>query len=439
MFDAGITLELNILLIIKNTLSKLCITEIISLIILIDETFSIENSPELLISCLSTELCIVCLIVIIIKIGQSAVNYKNLIMKSLKCQEVLNYLSGVYEEEPQEELQEEEEELQEEFQEELEEEEFQEERDNIINSETKYKNEHKNKENFENQVKLPIARPQHTYPKNEEELGYYLAGLIDGDGYISKEENQPTITITFHKKDTFLAYKIKSLLGYGIVRKYSSYTIYTITNREGLIKLLYLIYNKLRLIHKVNRLNKLIERYNLPLIKSIPDTSNVTLTHYLAGLLDSDGKGCKNSKSCRLGCLTIKLLKRVRGLLEKERIEVRLLARVEMNKIIGSNIINKLQTDIGGSIGLRKFSYKEIKNLGNRETKSIVWSSVSFERMYNLLMYLDRYNLCSKKYLEYLYLRKAYLLIQEKKHLTQEGIIKLTLYQKRVSELKQVK
>jgi len=291
-------------------------------------------------------------------------------------------------------------------------------------------------------AELPIHRPHHTYPKNDEELGYYLAGLIDGDGYISNEDNQPTITITFHKKDTFLAYKIKSLLGYGLVRCYSSYSIYTITNREGLIKMLYLIYNKLRLIHKVNRLNKLIEKYNLPLEKSIPDNSNVTLTHYLAGLLDSDGS------------LTIKLLKRKRGLLKKETTEVRLLARVEMNSLLGSNVINKLKADIGGSLSIRNFSYAETKVLGAkgvapttaelrtvsyagaRMSRSIVWNSVSFKRMYWLLLYLDRYNLCSKKYLEYLYIRKAYLLIQQKKHLTSEGLIKISYFQKRVSELK---
>ena len=290
---------------------------------------------------------------------------------------------------------------------------------------------------FDAHAELPIHRPHHTYPKNDEELGYYLAGLIDGDGYISNEDNQPTITITFHKKDTFLAYKIKSLLGYGLVRCYSSYSIYTITNREGLIKMLYLIYNKLRLIHKVNRLNKFIEKYNLPLEKSIPDNSNVTLTHYLAGLLDSDGSS-----------LTIKLLKRKRGLLKKETTEVRLLARVEMNSLLGSNVINKLKADIGillekvsqkkigGSLSIRNFSYAETKVLGARMSRSIVWNSVSFKRMYWLLLYLDRYNLCSKKYLEYLYIRKAYLLIQQKKHLTSEGLIKISYFQKRVSELK---
>ena len=64
------------------------------------------------------------------------------------------------------------------------------------------------------------------------------------------------------------------------------------------------------------------------------------------------------------------------------------------------------------------------------------WNSVSFKRMHCLLLYLDRYNLCSKKYLEYLYIRKAYLLIQQKKHLTSEGLMKISYFHKRVSELK---
>ena len=119
-----------------------------------------------------------------------------------------------------------------------------------------------------------------------------------------------------------------------------------------------------------------------------------------------------------------------------------------MNSLLGSNVINKLKADIGillekvsqkkigGSLSIRNFSYAETKVLGARMSRSIVWNSVSFKRMYWLLLYLDMYNLCSKKYLEYLYIRKAYLLIQQKKHLTSEGLIKISYFQKRVSELK---
>jgi hypothetical protein len=367
--------------------------------------------------------------VIIIKIGQSAANLRNSL-----------YLNNETQSDNLEEL---------EDQSLLEEEIIESQQGS---SETTRENELNKPRNIVNKPTLSNHRPHHRYPSNDEQLGYYLAGLIDGDrrdvfsalplgsdsacrhrGYISSEISQPTITITFNKKDTFLAYKIKSLLGYGSVRCYSSYSIYTITNREGLIKMIYLIHNKLRLYHKVNRLNNLIKRYNLPLMKSIPDNSNVTLTHYLAGLLDSDGS------------LSIKLLKRVRCLssedkIEKvDKVEVRLLARVELNSILGSNVINNLKENLGGSINLRLIEYEETSRLGERVSKSLSWSSVSFDRMYNLLIYLDKYNLCSKKYLEYLYIRKAYIIIQNNQHLTLEGQKRLSYYKQRISDLKHCK
>ena len=38
-------------------------------------------------------------------------------------------------------------------------------------------------------------------PKNFEELGYFLAGLIDADGHINKKE----LAITFHANDISVA------------------------------------------------------------------------------------------------------------------------------------------------------------------------------------------------------------------------------------------
>ena len=49
---------------------------------------------------------------------------------------------------------------------------------------------------------------------------------------------------------------------------------------------------------------------------------------------------------------------------------------------------------------------------------SYCWDSVSHKNMKVILKYLDKYNLCSKKYLEYIYVKKAYLLIQDKQHLS---------------------
>jgi hypothetical protein len=48
------------------------------------------------------------------------------------------------------------------------------------------------------------------------EFGFYLAGLIDGDGHFS---NQGQLIITFHIKDIKLAYYIRSAVGFGQIYK----------------------------------------------------------------------------------------------------------------------------------------------------------------------------------------------------------------------------
>jgi hypothetical protein len=42
-----------------------------------------------------------------------------------------------------------------------------------------------------------------------------------------------------------------------------------------------------------------------------------------------------------------------------------------------------------------------------------------------LIQYLDKYPFICAKQLQYLYWRKAYLLMQNKEHLTSDGIIKI--------------
>jgi len=58
---------------------------------------------------------------------------------------------------------------------------------------------------------------KHKKPNTEEEFGFYLAGLIEGDGYIGKR----SIQIAFHISDSHLAYYIKKRIGYGNITKYS--------------------------------------------------------------------------------------------------------------------------------------------------------------------------------------------------------------------------
>ena len=51
--------------------------------------------------------------------------------------------------------------------------------------------------------------PKHIKPLNDEQLGHYLAGLIDGDGHFSKIGQ---LIIVFISKDAFWAYYLKEIL-----------------------------------------------------------------------------------------------------------------------------------------------------------------------------------------------------------------------------------
>lgn len=76
---------------------------------------------------------------------------------------------------------------------------------------------------------------KHSKPINDEDFGYYLAGLIEGDGYIGKR----SIEIAFHIDDINLAYFIKERIGYGNIIKYShtsNAVRYGVWNREGIKK-----------------------------------------------------------------------------------------------------------------------------------------------------------------------------------------------------------
>ena len=50
------------------------------------------------------------------------------------------------------------------------------------------------------------------------------------------------------------------------------------------------------------------------------------------------------------------------------------------------------------------------------------YSSTSFKIAYNVSNYFDTYHLQSSKHINYLKWRKAYIMVQEKKHLTETGI-----------------
>ena len=253
-------------------------------------------------------------------------------------------------------------------------------------------------------------KPEHRFPIKTQEIGFYLAGLIDGNGYISKPSIRPAIHISFHSKDVSLAYKVKSWVGFGTVEKITSKNIYkyVLTHPQGLQKLCLLIQSKLKIERKKIRVFAMLDLYGLKTISSIK--SHLLLNHYLAGLIDADG------------FFTIKLVSRV----GKPKPEVRMFMRIQL-KEEDQHIIDLLKEVIGGTISKKTFKNGNI---------SYQYSTMSFSRIAIILNYLDSFHLCSGKYLEAAYIRKAYLMVQRREHLTVEGLAKLVKFKKRMTQLK---
>nr|QCQ69109.1 LAGLIDADG endonuclease [Powellomyces hirtus] len=241
--------------------------------------------------------------------------------------------------------------------------------------------------------------PTHKYPKNDEEFGYYLAGLIEGDGHFSTA-NQ--LVIAFHSKDIRLAHFIKRYLGCGHVRpvKGKNAVNYIISNKarrqsgSGILKVLNLINGKLRTPAKRNQIiNNISYSFNLlPL-----DGSSFITNHWLAGFIDADGS------------LQVKVFNRG----NRKNPEIRLNLQIDQASCYILDLIFK---ELGGFLGYR----------ASQDT--YYYGSTSFGVAFKLIMYLRNYHLLSYKYVNYIKWYKIYLLIQNKEHLTPEGINKIIAY-----------
>jgi hypothetical protein len=123
---------------------------------------------------------------------------------------------------------------------------------------------------------------------SKEELGYYLAGLLEGDGCIDlpsisktslNRVLNPKIIFTSHVNNLEMYLYIKNQLG-GIGRFLTSGNVlrYTVGDIEGIKLIINLIHGKLKTLKNI-RFNQLIEyfnnKYNLDIQESILDRSNI--------------------------------------------------------------------------------------------------------------------------------------------------------------------
>lgn len=128
---------------------------------------------------------------------------------------------------------------------------------------------------------------KHIKPETDEEFGFYLAGLIEGDGYFGDRRFE----IAFHMDDISSAYYIKKRIGYGSVLflKNKNSVRYVLRHKAGLFKVLSLVNGKFLGQHKINQL--IFHNYSKIFnISILPNANfNIVNNHWLAGFADADG------------------------------------------------------------------------------------------------------------------------------------------------------
>nr|YP_010697886.1 LAGLIDADG homing endonuclease [Fuscoporia viticola]WCF76847.1 LAGLIDADG homing endonuclease [Fuscoporia viticola] len=243
--------------------------------------------------------------------------------------------------------------------------------------------------------KVSIHVPTHLKPTTDTEFGYYLAGLIDGDGHFSKT---PQLVIVFNELDASLAYYLKQRLGYGNVYKVKTKKaiILVVSKLQGIAKVINLINGKLRDKNKLDQIknNILINSYftNFTDINLSNDTN--LNNYWLSGFADADAS------------FQIKILNRV----NRAKPEIRLTFQIDQKK---DDLLLVIKQFLGGNIGYRK------------NTDTYYYSSTSFGSANKVIHYFNNYHLLSSKHLNYLNWRKAYLIVQNKEHLTELGLNKI--------------
>lgn len=253
--------------------------------------------------------------------------------------------------------------------------------------------------NTENIKNITVHKSKHLKPANDTEFGHYLAGLIDGDGHFSSAQQ---LVIVFNILDVQLAYYIKKKIGHGNVRKVKNKNavLFILANKKGIEIVINLINNKLRTTSKFNQItnNILLNSTSFGRGKTITlslNTSNDLENHWLAGFSDADAS------------FQIKLLNR------NNRTEVRLNYQIDQKM---DYLLVLIKGFLGGNIGYRK------------SQDTYYYGSTSYGSAKKVVTYFDRYHLLSTKHINYLKWRKAYILVQNKDHLTQVGLNKIKKY-----------
>jgi len=267
------------------------------------------------------------------------------------------------------------------------------------------------------------------YINDDDQLGYYLAGLLEGDGHISipalgsttlNRILNPRIVFTSHKNNLHLYTYIQDKLGgIGRFQLVNNNTIrYIIGDIKGIMLIINKISNKLRTPKNIT-FNKLIDfmntKYNFSFKPSTLDKSNLLDNYWFSGFTEADG------------CFYIKIVEskpksetRKRSISENISLKFRLDQRL-YDKPTSSTmlfIMEEIAKCLSSSLDKHKTSKGD-------EILSITVTSI--DKIKIIVNYFNKYSLLGTKYIDYTDWEKVYYMMINKEHLTEIGRSKIKL------------
>ena len=262
--------------------------------------------------------------------------------------------------------------------------------------------------------------------KDNNNLSYYLAGLLEGNGSINlpslgvtilNRVLNPRIIFTSHINNMGMYLFLQSELGnIGRFQKSSENVLrYIIGDKESIIKIINLVHGKLR-TPKNKRFNDLIQfmnkKYFLNIPKSYLDNTSFSENSWFAGFSEADGHfgiKCVERKS--------KSTTRKRSRSESVSLKFRLDQRLFDKPTLSS--MEPFMQSLAFFLNVNLKLY-EIKN-----SKILSLSVESIKNQGNIINYFNKYHLIGDKLNDFKKWKMVYHMILSKEHLTEEGRLKI--------------